>query len=121
MIILNDDAFNDDTDTMNFSPGDDLFVVTENVIRLTVTDADGNPLMIGIRAMKHSMSSTDVARSNGGFLITDAWWHVCSQDCVVNLASGQYLVEADGTRWHVLTPPSLFTDQTRWKCASRQA
>ena len=47
MVIFSDHSF-DDANATDFSPGDDLFVVAENISRLVVTDADSNPLMIGV-------------------------------------------------------------------------
>ena len=120
MDLLTDNPLNNDSNTISFSPEDDLFRVAENIKRLTVTDDGSQPLMVGVRGLKLSMTPTDVAREGGLFQITDVWWHLCNEDCSVPLATGLFLIEADGTRWQVLTAPALIADQSRWKCACRQ-
>ncbi len=71
----------------DFSPADDLFQLADNVVSILVTDADGKPLMVGVRGFRRSVSANDVVGGGGTLVPTDAWWHLSCDDCALRRRS----------------------------------
>jgi hypothetical protein len=103
----------------DFSPADDLFNVADVIVPILVTDSSDNPLMVGVRGFRRSLSIGDVAGGGGVPVPTDAWLNLACDDCALLPETDQRLVEPDGTRWQILLQPQMQTCGTRWKCACR--
>jgi hypothetical protein len=104
----------------DFSADTDLFDVADDIVKLVLADSSDQPRSIGIRGFLRAMSRADVASSNGAFTLADIWWNLSSDDCAVDPAANDHILEVDGTKWKILTAPYLQTGHSRWKCASRR-
>ncbi len=101
-----------------FDPQSDFAQVADALESVTLRRVDGSGSVALASALRRSVTTREVAASDGKYTTSDVHWHLAAAELASPPRLGDQIIDATGEAWTILET-QLATCGSRWKCTAR--